>query len=285
MNVLEEESRRREYRRRVAKRRRGIVRAGGGFNPLMVPELSGWLRLAAGTIVSSAWSSIPDIKAGGAAVQGTAAQRPAASTQANGLPIATFDRTAPNQLSLPLRSAYNGTTRWGFACWIKLPTLPGGTKYLMSFGGATGRYDNAKVELAFDTTSRKVNVAFFGQDTTGYNGRQYTSANTTIPVASTAFFFRAQFDGSLGTEVLRHKAFVNEVDLTSGGAYSNIGTGGTPVALRPDAESVPIIIGNYTDNTDTSISLNAVLGGNAYFFTGSPSAANGAKLMGYDPLT
>lgn len=234
--------------------------------------------------MSSAWSSVPDNKlAAQFATQSTAGRRPAVGTTTAGLPTAVFTAATPTQLSLPVAANNNSTQKWGFALWLSITTYAA-LKYILSIGGATGRYDNCKAEINFDG-SRRCNLAFFGQDTSNYTGRQLLSATNSCPAANTPFWLRAQFDGTQATELLRHKIFINGVDVSSGGTYSNVGSGGTPVLLRPNAENIPIILGSYDNTADATFATSFKWGSNAYFFNGSPSAANDAKLMAFDAMT
>lgn len=246
-------------------------------------KVSAELRFADAIIVSAAYSSVSDVKASNPATQATAARRPSVATSTNGLPMCTFVGATPTQLIWPDASNNNSTQKWGFSCWIKVNSYAN-LKYLLSFGGSTGRYDNCKAEINFDS-SRRCILALFGQDTSNYTGRQLTTATNSCPTAGTLFCLRAQFDGTQATELLRHKVFINEVDVSSAGAYSNVGTGGTPVLLRADAENIPITLGNYQNDADTSFSLSATVGPTIRVFNDSPTAAEGAALMSFERPT
>lgn len=270
---------------RLHPRTRGVKRwrdhrRAGGFSPVAVSAVSAWLRLSPGTIVSGAYSSVPDVLATNPASQSSSALRPTAGTSANGFPICTFVKATPTSLSWPKASNNNSTQKWGFACWVKATSYPA-QAYLFEFGGATARYDNERINLFFNS-SRSIFIEVFGQDTTGYNGR-VGSVATAAPVAGTWFWLRVQFDGSQGTEAGRLKLFLNEVEQTL--SFANIGTGGTPVLLRTNAESIPGVIGNFTNDSDTSIAFNGAIGPNAFTFSDSPTSAQGTALMNFEAPT
>lgn len=255
--------------------------AGAPFSPSEVSVVSAWLRLAGGTTVSGDYSSVPDVLTTNPATQGTAAQRPTSGTSANGLPVATFVASEPNQLSWPKAANNHGTAQWGIAYWVKMTAYNGASRYLFDAGGTLATYDNMRI-TTFYNSSRNIAVEYFGQDTIGYNGRQGVAAGAGA-VSGTWFWLRVQFDGSQGTEAGRLKVFVNEVEKSL--TFSNVGTGGTPVALRTNAGNVPAIIGNFSDNLDNTLSMDGVLGPNVFVFNGSPTAAQATALMNFEAPT
>ena len=270
----------RDHPRLRGQKRWSRFRRSGGFSPNAVSSVSAWLRFAQGTTVSGDYSSVPDLLVSNPATESVAAQRPTAGTSTNGLTICTFVRAEPNQLSWPKNANTNSSQKWGIACWVKNTTYPA-LCYLFDFGGATAAYDNERINVAFNS-SRNIIVELFGQDTSGYNGRQGL-ASAAAAAAGTWFWLRVQFDGTQGTEAGRLKIFVNEVEQSL--TFSNVGTGGTPVLLRTNASSVPGVIGNFTDNTDTTYGVNGAVGPNIFVFSDSPTSAEATALMNFEAPT
>jgi hypothetical protein len=240
---------------------------------LTVPEVSALLDLSGWTDTGTL--SIPDRRIVNPATQATAGRKPTMGTAANGRATATFVAASPSQLSLPMHAALNGTSEWGVAFWIKVNTYLS-LRYVLNVGGGAATYDNSKVEIAIHS-NRSALVSFFGQDTNGYNGRRGTTAGNALPVAGTWFSLRAQFIGGLGTELLRHKLFVNGAD--SGLTYLNEGSGGTPVLLRTNAANVPIVIGNYVNTADATYATDLMLGSYIWFFNKTPNADAANRML------
>lgn len=255
-------------------------RRSGGFSPNQVAAVSAWLRFPQGTTASGDYSSVPDLLASNPATQGTAAIRPTATTSANGLATALFVGSEPNTLNWPKASNNNSTQKWGIACWIKMTAYSGAARYLFDFGGLTARYDNMRVTTYFNS-SRNIGVEYFGQDTVGYNGRQGV-ANAAGAAPGTWFWLRVQFDGTQGTEAGRLKIFVNEVEQVL--SFSNVGTGGTPVLLRTNAESIAGVIGAF-DNADNSLSFDGTIGPDIFTFNDSPSSQDATNLKNFNVPT
>lgn len=231
-----------------------------------VPEVSAILDLSGWTDTGTL--SIPDRRNSNAATQATAGRKPTMGTAANGRATATFVAASPSQLSLPMHASLNGTAEWGVAFWIKVNTYLN-LRYVLNVGGAAGTYDNSKAEIAIHS-NRSALLSVFGQDTVNYNGRRGTTAGNALPAAGTWFSLRAQFNGLLGTEVLRHKLFINGAD--SALSFLNEGTGGTPVLLRTNAANVPVLIGNYVNSADATYATDLVLGSFIWFFNKTPNA-------------
>lgn len=247
-----------------------------GFDPRDSGKVAAWLRLANGTITGGGYSSVPDLLASNPATQGNSDFYPAAGTSTNGLPTAIFDRTSPTQLAWPIASNNNSTSKFGFACWIKLTS---NGAYHCLFNQSSGAN---KVEIYIDT-GRRVRVSKFGIDSSGYNGRDSLTAGNSVPAVGTWFFFRYQFDGSQGTEAGRDKTFIDEVDLSAGTTYSNVGTGGTPVTLRTGSGTC--FVGNYQNNSDTTYALDAIVGPNIFILNDSLTVAEGAILRAFEAPT
>lgn len=138
----------------------------GKFSPAQLSAVSGWLRLASGTITGQGYSSVPDLLASNPAVQSVDADRPPAATSANGLPIMDLDG-ASDFLSLPAATNNNQTAAAGLVLWVKPDTVGAGTSSIVStIPGATNRF-----ELMRDTTDLLIDVFF----------SQFVSRRGTVP--------------------------------------------------------------------------------------------------------
>lgn len=129
-----------ERARRYARKRRR--QSAGGYLPILGSAVTGWLRLASGTITGAGYSSVPDLlNAANPAVQGTDGSRPANETSANGLPIANCDGTADN-LSWPAASNTNSTAVGGVAFWFRSDSVAAVFRGVFTCTpGASNRYE------------------------------------------------------------------------------------------------------------------------------------------------
>lgn len=239
-------------------------------NDYVVPQVSAIFDFGL-AYANGSTLTIPDRLSTNAAVQATSGRKPTIGVAANGKPIATFLRSAPNQLAVPVVPAINGTTKWGFACWVKMVT--NGSFHCLYNRGRAGEYS---VEIYLDS-NRRCRVSKFGQDSSGYNGRDSLTAVNSLPAAGTFFALRYQFDGSGGSEAARDKTFVDGVDLSPGTTWSNVGAGGSPVALRSTTGSC--MLGNYVDSTDATYAADVVIGSRIWYFSDSPIAADCQRMM------
>jgi hypothetical protein len=241
---------------------------------LTVPEVSAMLDFSRWTDTGTL--SIPDVRAStqNPATQATSGRKPTVSTS-NGRTVLTFATASAQQLVWPVAANNNATQKWAFACWYKATTYPP-YKCLLSFGGATGAYNNTKAELYFNN-NRSAELYFFGQDTTGYNGRKGLTPGNALPAAGTWTALFAAFDGTQATEAARHRFYVDW--SLQALTFSNIGTGGTPVLLRPDAANVPIVLGNYMDANDTTYSIDGAVASKIWIFNGIPNLADAAAML------
>lgn len=165
--------------------------------PLEISAVTGWLRFALGTVTGLGYSSVPDVLGGSPAVQASDASRMAASTSANGLPIAVG--ATGDYLSWPVSAANNGAARYGIATWVK--TSNAGFQDLYSIYLAGGGANATKVDVFLNAGALSSEVAV---------GGSCTKAAPLLP-ANTWAFFTFEYDGSQATDAARLVVTVNGV--------------------------------------------------------------------------
>lgn len=220
--------------------------------------------------------SIPDAKAVNPATQATSGLKPAVGSS-NGRPTLAFTAANGSCISWPVAANTNGTSKFWFATWFKATTYPGGTRYLLDYGGSTSSYNNMKAELWLDG-NRAAGLLFYGVDTSGYNGRQGKTANLAMPAAGTWAALFGAFDGSQATEALRHSFYINWVaqslTFTNGGASPS-----APLTLRTTG-AIPTLIGNYTNSSDPTLSVDCVLASKIWVGASAiPSLADAQRML------
>lgn len=231
----------------------------------------------------SRWSdtgtlSIPDMRSPTShpATQATAGRKPTVSVAGNGRTLLTFAPAGPNQLLWSHAANMNSTQKWAIGFWFKATSYPV-FRYLLSFGGNAGTYDNCKAEI-FISNTRNLGCVFFGQDTAGYNGRQGVTGSNALPAAGTWTAIFCAFDGTQATEALRHSVYVDWSSKAL--TYSNTGaTPSAPLLLRTNAANVPAVIGNYNDTADATYAMDAALGSKIWVFNSIPVLADAQHML------
>jgi hypothetical protein len=153
------------------------------FDPLQLSAVTAWLRLAAGTITGSGYSSVPDVLASNPATQGTDASRPPNVNTTGGFPQADF--TNGPFLSWPTASNNNQTSAWGVALWLSPDIVTGSHGIICSrVGSATDR-----IEIMQSSADFFVDIYI----------SQFSSRRATITSffsAGTRFFFTLEYNGA-----------------------------------------------------------------------------------------
>jgi hypothetical protein len=110
--------------------------------------VSAILDFPRGTIVSGAYSSIPDALASNPAAQSTPADRPTATNATNGVEIADFDGST-DFLSWPAASGNNATNYAGFAAWLMPDIVISQHGIFVALPGATNKLELSRNNADF----------------------------------------------------------------------------------------------------------------------------------------
>jgi hypothetical protein len=269
----EEDEARRAARLRIAAASASLQsRRSAPIDPVNVTAgaVSAWLRVASGTITGSGYSALPDaLDAANPAVQSTDARRPTAATSANGLPILACSSQA---MSLPLTAARNGTTQWGFGCWVKQTGGGASAWVITSIDSAGSAGASARKFLAQPSTGGVTNVGMFVFNATSTTARG--AQKTGVLTANTWMFLTYELNlGSGGSEATRAVITLN--GAVQGLTFSD--ALGTPGAMPTSMPSPTGSIGLFAQNLSTGANgFGGNIGPNIYLFgSAMPGATEG----------
>lgn len=187
----------------------------GGFNPASVSAVSSWFRLGHPdtVITGSGYSSVRDVlNPTSPATQGTDSLRPPNANSANGLPIVNV---SAHVLSIPIISARNGTTYFGFAGHFRRTSAGGNFPVRASCravsGASTDKWETQSASGDPD------NLAFMSLNGAGADS---TSNINNASVIDTWQFITYEFNGDGATDADKCVVTIDGVvqSLTFGGA-------------------------------------------------------------------
>lgn len=263
-------------RRRSAERLRQSLNSGGGFSPLQISAVAGWLRLAAGTVTGAGFSSVPDLlNPANPAVQGTDGSRPPLLLSANGLPTADFDGTA-DHLSWPAAANNSQTTTAGFGFWFRTDTVTPSTVGMVGcIPGAGNRFEMIR------TSGLLVLDVYLSQ----FSSRR--GETSTVISADTWYFVTWEFEGAGADDAAKCTITLNTSVLSL--TFSN--SAGAPGAMPATLVAAQTI---FFGSRQAGLGFfNGKLGPNWYWFGSKMSGATQGlltpaartALMGFDQPT
>jgi hypothetical protein len=248
-------------------RRRNLVNGGlRPWNPVDNAKITAWHE---NTTLSGAISSVTDRKNTNPMAQSDADRQAVGAT--NGGMVFTND-----SLVLPMHASNNFTTGLGFAAWTKQP-VSADENWIVGVPNPGGTTD-WKFYSQY-ASSRRFLLAFF---TSGGNGRQFTTAVNAIPAAGTPFFLK-WFYNSVPAGDANLTLTVNGVSALAGGAWANIGTGGTLGALNTVTGNY--FIGNFANSDAGQAGLQGTFGQDIFTLNADFTAAEETQAMNFRPLT
>ncbi len=189
------------------------------FNPTTYAKTMAHLRNDELTAVGIA--SVTDLKAVNPATQAEAARQPIGAADGS----MDWDG-AVDSLSWPLAVNNHNATKEGHLFWVVSATNASET--FMSQRPGTGGTNGNRLYLKSDSSRRIIADIYI---TAGGNGRRFTSAIDVIPALGTPYFFYYRYDGSIGGDAsVDIQVGVDGgamASLIAGGAFSDLGAGGT----------------------------------------------------------
>lgn len=250
--------------------RKRFLRPRGSFYPTQLgAKLSAWLRLAASTPNAGEYDVVVDVLNSNPTSQTDADRKPAASTAANGLPVADWDGT--DVLVWPVHASNNQVDNTGFALWMKLTGVAAANVSIVELAGGT-----SATKLSMQVENAKARATAY---ISGNNGRTLTSTGNVFSAGVWAFY-RLAYVSSIGGDLCL-KLYVNEVAVT--GSYTNTGAGGTLGVLPTVTGNV--LLGGQSNSDTPFFSPIGSFGPNIYCIAGDLTAAEGAALMAFDRPT
>jgi hypothetical protein len=248
--------------------------ASAAFNPARLSKISAWLRLQASTQSGGEWTNWADVLNSNP-VAYNSARRPAVAAAANALPIATFNPASPVVGAWPLTAANNQTAKTGVALWMKPAVVTGGANqviYMIAPG--TGGANLQKFQVV---QNNRTLVPWVAVTAGTANGRQLTTGN--VLTVSTWAWVRLEYDSSRGGDA-NLKVYVNGAD--AGGAYSDIGAGGTLGTLATVTGNA--LMGNFNDGSAVA-PWSGDFGPNLFVLSDNLTAAEETALMNFERPT
>ena len=250
---------------------------GAAFDPRDSGKVAAWLRLAASTPNAGEYDAIVDTLASNPTNQADTDRKPAASTAANGLPIATWDAT--DILVWPLASNNNQTTKFGIACWVNFASVASTNMLYARFNGANG-----STQRVIETGVKATGVMFTDVwiSTAGGTGRTINSAASTVSASAWHHFYMA-YDSSLGGDGnVMH--FLDGAAVTLG-SPANIGAGGTIGVLQAATGNAFLGAQSDSDTPAAPLSNGTLTGPNFFILNDTLTLAELAALMNFEKPT
>lgn len=251
-----------------------VAGSGAPFVPVDSGKVSGWLRLAASTAVSSEWPTVVDVLNAGSPMTSSGVRIAAVGSSANGLPTMVFDGTDVHLW--PLSPAHSSTTKVGI--WFDFkPASVAGFQLLydveagVSQGGATA----SRLRL-FTNGTGLVAQAYL----TNANGRSFSVASALTN--NTWHRIYLQYDSSRGGDA-NLALFVGGVSLSL--TASNIGAGGTLGALQVSAGAALIGGDSDIDAGSNPIANGGQIGPNIFAFNDNLTAGEIANMLLFEAPT
>lgn len=261
--------RRLDPRQRAARARRMRTRRAGGFHPMQIAAVKRIYSLEASTPVSGEYSSVVEMRGGSPLVQTSANRKPAASTSANGLPVAVFDGS--DMWSYTLESGNNGTAKWFLAFRLNPSQVPATqhTWDAMTVGGSSIQ----RMQTVLTSTGT------FGIDlfSSGFNGRAYRTVGTLTAGAWVHIY--VAFDNSKTAEFDTDGATVDsKLRIAFGTTFqtitaSDLGTGAAPASLQSATGTGMVGAANDSDTPVAPLQNNTLWG--PYTYTGDAGLSDG----------
>ena len=254
-----------ERARRYADKRKR--RGRGGFTPYQLSKISGWLRLAASTTVSSEWQTVVDVLNGAAPMAQTDADRyPAVGAAANGLPTMVLD--ASDVMLWPLSPSRTSTTKLGIWIWYKPATVAGFQT------------------LYFDTTRRLV---IYANGSTvqarayrdAFNGRTGTTPASTLTAGAWHSIYYPYDFAQTGDDKI--KLWVNAAAQSL--IYADDGAGGYGSGLQAAAGSACVGAETDSDTPTRPVANGGLIGPNIFAFNDNLTQAEIDALHGFERPT
>ncbi len=248
-------------------RRLQVMGAAPPYSPLNNAKISAWHQ---NTTLAGAISSVTDNKNTNPMAQADTDRQP--TGQANGSML-----FANKSLVLPMHASNNSTTMLGFGGWIIQPVSS--AQIWIAAVPNPGGTDNWKFYTQLDS-SRRITLDFY---TSAGNGRRFVTAANTLPVAGTPFWLYWFYNSSLGGDA-NLRLSINGVTGLTGGAWSNVGTGGTGGDLNTVTGNY--FIGNFANSDAGSIGFAGTLGEDFFTVQGTDVTADEElQMMNRKPLT
>lgn len=246
---------------------RTAVGQPGSAGLLAAGKVSGWLRLAASTAVSSEWPTVVDALNAAAPMAQTDADRlPAVGAAANGLPTMVYDAT--DVMLWPLSPAHTSTTKLGYWFWYKPATTVGLQTIMHCTTKRVTIYANSAV-----IQGRAYRDAF--------NGRMAdTPASTIVAGVWTAIYFAYDFSQTGDDKI---KIWLDGVQQSL--TYSNDGAGGYGTGLQAASGSACVGAETDSDTPTRPIANGGLLGPNIFAFNDNLTQAEIDNLYAFERPT
>jgi len=202
--------------------------SGGSFDPRQVSAIKRWYRLAASTPVSGEYQTIVDVFGGTALTQTSSNRKPAASTAANGLPIAMWDGSDMALMTLDASGTGNNSdTTWEIDVWWNIVNIAGAAQRILACDTAAGASLNRLRIGTLAAGSLSVDVFVTNAD-----GRNFTTAITNGIHHLRIAYNSAGTQDSTASPAATDKMRVWIDGVASGLTAVNIGAGGALGSLR-----------------------------------------------------
>jgi hypothetical protein len=252
---------------------RAPLSTGSVFNPRQLSKVSGWLRLAASTAVSSEWPTVVDVLNAGSPMTSSGVRIAAVGASANGFPTAVFDGTDVHLW--PQSPAHSATTKVGIWLWYKPATVAG---FQMLYNVQNGVAGSSTRRLALGANGAVVRFTGYVDN---FNGRHGSTPAATLTAGAYSAIY-AQYDSSRGGDA-NIAIYLNGVAQSL--TYSNDGAGGTLGALPAASGSATIGGATDSDTPATPIANNGVIGPNIFAFNDNLTAAEITQLLNFERPT